>query len=354
MRSDVGLDFGGHWVCVHFPPLRSGWMVGWPVGWLGWLAYYETLELCEVSEDAHGTFSASGLTTRFVAINGQVYRHSPQTDQADTKTLGGAGFASRKYQFGPEPLSLPRAQYRGVILRVLPSQSRLSSGAATSHAGADADAGAESPQRPQTFTLVFKAQLNARPPSRPKIPPSPDPASLSYEAQFTSAPALTASSASSSGSSVPWIDSIASLYSYFSSGLGTSASARSTPINPNHHMHIKEVKIPFDDFIPTYRGRPVHPADPKYKPFDPAGIYEVSLMCRSDFGKQEGEFELVLESIEAWERDGDKNGREGKGKGEGKGRVGCWGWMQGVMGEWTGREGEGRVRLEEAIGEKRG
>ena len=69
--------------------------------------------------------------------------------------------------------------------------------------------------------------------------------------------------------------------------------------------------------------------DPKSKPFDPASIYEISLMCRSDFGKQEGEFELVVESVSGWEQRSLE--REG-----GRARDGCWSWVKG----WFMSEGQ--------------
>ena len=147
------------------------------------------------------------------------------------------------------------------------------------------------PNAPETFTLVFKTDLNTRPPSKPKVPPSPDPASLSYEAQFN--PSHLASSAGSKGNGKEL-----------------------------------EVYLPFDDFVPTYRGRPVPRSDPRYQPFEPANINEVSLMCRSDFGKQEGEFELVVMQMKGQKREASKS------------REGCWGWVRSL---WAG--GEGGIEL---------
>lgn len=69
--------------------------------------------------------------------------------------------------------------------------------------------------------------------------------------------------------------------------------------------------IPWSDFAATYRGRPISPDDPEYYPFIPGretdskndqdaeGIAEISFMCRSAFGKQEGDFEFVIVSLEA-------------------------------------------------------
>ncbi|KAJ1304819.1 hypothetical protein OPQ81_005954 [Rhizoctonia solani] len=53
--------------------------------------------------------------------------------------------------------------------------------------------------------------------------------------------------------------------------------------------------LSFDQFRATYRGRPVDPAPT----FDPSTVYDLSLMCRSAFGKQFGSFGLHVLSIEA-------------------------------------------------------
>ena len=57
--------------------------------------------------------------------------------------------------------------------------------------------------------------------------------------------------------------------------------------------------IPWDKFEETYRGRPIKKGDEGYEPLDTgAGISEISFMCRSGFGKQEGPFELLIHSLE--------------------------------------------------------
>lgn len=73
------------------------------------------------------------------------------------------------------------------------------------------------------------------------------------------------------------------------------------------------------------------PSDPRYKAFDSSRIYELSLMCRSGFGKQEGDFGIVVVSIEGWE------------KGEAKERDGCWRGVKDWVGSWLG--GERGVKL---------
>jgi hypothetical protein len=57
--------------------------------------------------------------------------------------------------------------------------------------------------------------------------------------------------------------------------------------------------ITWDKFVETYRGRPIKKGDEGYEPLDPArGISEISFMCRSGFGRQEGPFELLVQSLE--------------------------------------------------------
>lgn len=175
---------------------------------------------------------------------------------ADIDTLGGAGFASQRYRFGPEPLHLPRTAYKGIKLTVHPSASSRSESPSTSTG-----------PRANKFTLVLKTTLNTRPPSRPKVPPQPEPASLSYEASFT----------------------------------------------PSKALETEVVHLAFDDLKVVYRGREVPKDDPRWQPFHPEKIYELSLMCRSDFGDQKGDFELVVGDITGWEKDDVKVSVGGKG-----------------------------------------
>ena len=87
----------------------------------------------------------------------------------------------------------------------------------------------------------------------------------------------------------------------------------------------------------TYRGKEVKIGDPMYKPLDPRRLFEISLMCRSGFGKQAGEFGVVVLGIGGW-RVGDK--------GEGKVREGCWCELRRWLGmAWSGDRG-GHIRLE--------
>ncbi|UNI18168.1 hypothetical protein JDV02_004452 [Purpureocillium takamizusanense] len=59
-----------------------------------------------------------------------------------------------------------------------------------------------------------------------------------------------------------------------------------------------DVKLRWDDFKPTYRGRPKHDAEP----LNLGDIKRVGLMMRSFFGKQEGDFSLHLHGIVAFKQ----------------------------------------------------
>lgn len=167
----------------------------------------------------------------------------------DIDTLGGAGFASQRYRFGPRPLSLPPLFYRGITLHIQHDSPALST---------------FTPHRAETFTLVLKTTLPTSPPSRPKTPPNPEPASLSYEASFT----------------------------------------------PSSDLTTEKVNLDFEDFKATYRGREVKRDDPRYQPLHTEEIYELSLMCRSDFAAQKGDFSVIIHSLEGWKKEG-KVGRGG-------------------------------------------
>jgi Complex I intermediate-associated protein 30 (CIA30) len=62
------------------------------------------------------------------------------------------------------------------------------------------------------------------------------------------------------------------------------------------------LKIPFKQLKPTYRGREKKDA----KAIDLKNVRRVSVMCRSFFAEQEGDFELVLKEICAVGNAGDE------------------------------------------------
>lgn len=152
--------------------------------------------------------------------------------------------------FGPRPLHLPRLQYNGIYINVVPDTTQ--------------SATVDKPDAPSDFTIVLKTNLRSKPPSPPKTTPSPDPASLSYEANFT-APSPSSHVA---GSPQP-----------------------------------KTFSFGWDDFKAVYRGREIDRNDPRYEVFDPGAIYEFSLMCRSGFGKQEGDFGVVVLEVGGIKKD---------------------------------------------------
>lgn len=171
----------------------------------------------------------------------------------DTRTLGGAGFASQCRSF-EEVLWLPEAEFKGLAVTVITEESQASS---------KGEAEKDGPREPYEYTVTLKTSVpDLRPDGRRE-------STISYEYTFT----------------VP-------------RHIKGSAS-------PQH----QRIVIPWHAFTATYRGRTLPSTDPSYVPLDPGstspdgkkkgGIHELSLMCRSGFGRQEGEFELGVVRIEA-------------------------------------------------------
>ncbi|WWC66581.1 uncharacterized protein I206_100484 [Kwoniella pini CBS 10737] len=160
----------------------------------------------------------------------------------DIDTLGGAGFASQAYRYGPSPLKLPQLSYNGIAIHYQPDpKTKYTS------------------STPTNFTFVLKTTPTSNIPKHPKTPGPPREAQLTYEVSFPLFPNLNES-------------------------------------NPGRkHVAIFEWK----EFKATYRGKNVPEGDEKWVPLDPGLIYELSIMCRSDFGKQHGDFGVVINSIEA-------------------------------------------------------
>ncbi|KAJ9125082.1 hypothetical protein QFC22_000035 [Naganishia vaughanmartiniae] len=174
----------------------------------------------------------------------------------DITTLGGAGFASQCHTFEPRALRLCKDEYEGLAITFDVT------------ARSEKVRGEEGKEKPKHFTLVLKGSV---PPLRPD---GRRESTLSYEYTFVNA-----------------------------------ASTSSSPESATMTTKQRTITIPWTDFSATYRGRPITPKDPQYTPLDPGsadsngkeqgGVAELSLMCRSGFGKQEGEFELVVHRIEA-------------------------------------------------------
>ncbi|KIY52317.1 NADH:ubiquinone oxidoreductase complex I intermediate-associated protein 30, partial [Fistulina hepatica ATCC 64428] len=60
--------------------------------------------------------------------------------------------------------------------------------------------------------------------------------------------------------------------------------------SPPHEGKSMHIVFPWDCFYPSYRGSPA----PDAPPLDPAEIKELTIMCRSGFGKQHGDFSLFI------------------------------------------------------------
>ncbi|WBW74143.1 mitochondrial protein complex assembly protein [Schizosaccharomyces osmophilus] len=65
--------------------------------------------------------------------------------------------------------------------------------------------------------------------------------------------------------------------------------------SPSFSKEDQSIYIPFSEFRPTYRGRPVEGAPP----LDTSEIVQFSFMNRSFFNSQNGDFELLLTSVRA-------------------------------------------------------
>jgi hypothetical protein len=100
-----------------------------------------------------------------------------------------------------------------------------------------------------------------------------------------------------------------------------------------------------------YRGREVKREDPIYVPLHAETIYEMGLMCRSGFGEQEGEFELVVTGIEGWGKNSalNKKGQNWFGKGIWQTLIWSfervWNWLFTFRGSMGSRQG--MVKLED-------
>ncbi|WWC86045.1 uncharacterized protein L201_000916 [Kwoniella dendrophila CBS 6074] len=171
----------------------------------------------------------------------------------DIDTLGGAGFASQSYRYGPSPLKLSKIDFDGILIKY-----QLDFNKTKDDNNISSEAEAES-TKPKRFTFVLKTTPTSHIPKHPKIPNKPREAQLTYEVQFD-LPHQTSSVSSTSSS---------------------------------------EASFKWQDFRAVYRGKTIPEGDEKWVPLDTNLIYELSLMCRSDFGKQKGDFGVIINSIEA-------------------------------------------------------
>lgn len=153
--------------------------------------------------------------------------------QPDTHTLGGAGFASQACL-----RAFDLESYDGIRLRILPSPVAVAAGGKAKH--------------PTSFTLNVKTSLPE------KRPDGRNESVVVYELPFSTIPPISSNTTFPESSLIECIGR-------------------------------------WDQFEPTYRGRPAKDA-PK---LDPSSIEEISIMCRSNFDAQEGDFELRIIDIYA-------------------------------------------------------
>ncbi|KAM7185709.1 putative complex I intermediate-associated protein 30 [Naviculisporaceae sp. PSN 640] len=154
----------------------------------------------------------------------------------DITTLGGAGFASHRttiFEGDDQPLDLKG--FNALVLKIVCGTS-----------GGDG----ESDRPVRKYTVVLKDTI------LPKRPDGREQSTISWEADFNM---VLEEDGSDTGKE-------------------------------------KTITLPFEEFKPTYRGKPVE--DGKAK-LDWGGVKRVSLMVRSFFGDQYGPFSLVVSSIAA-------------------------------------------------------
>ena len=106
-------------------------------------------------------------------------------------------------------------------------------------------------------------------------------------------------------------------YEYHFSSTTATATASSRPSSEQSSKYFKTTLFAqWSDFKPTYRGRPVsQPGDGgQYKemsaaaaPLNPSALTELGWMCRSNFGKQQGAFELYVGKVVALARKRDSD-----------------------------------------------
>jgi len=115
--------------------------------------------------------------------------------------------------------------------------------------------------------------------------------------------------------------------------------------NDSKHQKATQVDLAWSDFKPHYRGREVPRDDEKWKPLNTEAIYEVSFMCRSGFGKQEGDFGVVVLGLWGLKKGNQDVSKRGLGGAESwSAWVGSWlGWFS----SWFGLGG--RVRLDDKV-----
>lgn len=153
-------------------------------------------------------------------------KYSAFSGMVDSKTLGGAGFASQRTTHHVNPWDL--SQFDGIVLVCCGGQSG------------------------KRYTVVLKDTIPSK---------NQDQSTISWEYTFTPPP------------------------------------SPAPPSKSDHLSNKFKIHATFDEFQPTYRGRPVSPKEK----LDLKNVKRMSFMVRSFFGaeKQEGKFSLTICSVEA-------------------------------------------------------
>ncbi|KAM7224055.1 hypothetical protein V8F06_000528 [Rhypophila decipiens] len=158
----------------------------------------------------------------------------------DITALGGAGFASQRTTiFEGQGGALDLVGYDALVLKVVHHHAN-----SIPECSSNDDAAAAAKEKVKKYTIVLKDTI------LPKRPDGREQSTISWESDFS------------------------------------LAGVEET----------ETITLPFAEFKPTYRGKPVE--DPEAK-LDWGSIKRVSIMVRSFFGEQHGPFSLVISSVAA-------------------------------------------------------
>ncbi|SGY97559.1 BQ5605_C035g11413 [Microbotryum silenes-dioicae] len=187
-----------------------------------------------------------GVSTSNFTIRKEPHSHTIGvfSGHLDIMALKDVGFASQSTVFNnTKPLLLPRLCYSGLLLTILRPSDEVSV--------TTTPITTKKPSKPKSFVLTLKSSPPVTRPDGTRV------AGISYEYAFT---------------------------------LGDFDGKE------------KQIQMEWDGFTATYRGRP----DKKFAKLDPNKLYELSFMCRSNFGEQAGDFELKILELAALKNKYDK------------------------------------------------
>lgn len=211
------------------------------------------------------TIRGGQSSSHFVVTSSAGSNLATFSGRLDIAALGGAGFASQATTFESARLRLPSSTYSGLSLSLsLPERDDI----ATSYAGGHDEKAVSEPSKPTKFVLVLK---NVKPETRPD---GRRESVISYEFEFDVEELIRAHRGGGGDTSISFDE-----------------GEKGRPLSR------VAIEAEWKDFKATYRGRPKEDAHP----LDPSDIYELSFMCRSNFGGQAGPFSLDMVSLSAIE-----------------------------------------------------